>query len=497
MSNYFFDMIPKEEKERLNYLPTIPQLLEKIKNDYSESPAISNLATTITYSELYQRVGCRRTFINKQGLTPGAKIAVFDRNSMEAIELFLAITSAGYVAIMLPNALNEQQLIGSMKRFDVEMLFVRDEFKPKTENIEGVKIFSTKETDTTFTPSADVQKTTVAAIFFTGGTTGAPKGAILNHGALMRGSFNGCFRPGSVIGGHRFIALLPFSHVFGLIFSMMSVLYTGNELFTAEDMKTTIGQLPIIKPTCLVVVPGLAEILYGLTKVHGVQFLGGNLKTIVSGAANVPPRLIGEFTKLGINLVFGYGLTETANLVSGNAEAVERPTSVGKIYSEQEHKVVDGELWVKGDCLFDGYYKDEENTKAAFVDGWFRTGDLVKFDEDGYLYIVGRIKNLIILKNGENVSPEALEEPFYKNPCIQDCLVTEKTINDENVIAIEILPRMQAFQGKEWSEVVDYMQKVVDEVNATQPPFYRIAHVTVRKEDFKRTGSMKIARNQN
>ena len=203
------------------------------------------------------------------------------------------------------------------------------------------------------------------------------------------------------------------------------------------------------------------------------------------------------FTKLGVEFCFGYGLTETANLTSANANALEKPTSIGKIYPGQEARVVDGELWIKGDNVFSGYYKDPVKTAEAFSeDGWFKTGDLVRFDEEGFLYITGRIKNLIILSNGENVSPESLEEPFYADPCVRDAMVKEDTLNGTQVIAVEILPQMPAFEGKSWEEVEAYMNALVAKINAGLPSTHRIAKVTVRKEDFKRTGSLKVARNQ-
>ena len=169
-------------------------------------------------------------------------------------------------------------------------------------------------------------------------------------------------------------------------------------------MKATIGKLPMIKPTILILVPGLCDVLMGLAKMYGPQFLGGQLKMIISGAANVPPRLMTEFDKLGISLLAGYGMTEGANLTTGNADVKTHPTSVGKVYPEQEIKVVDGEIWFRGDNVFLGYYGEPEKTKETLTeDGWVKTGDLGRIDEDGFVYITGRIKNLIILANGENV----------------------------------------------------------------------------------------------
>ena len=495
MSNYFHDMLPKEEFERIPYLPTMGEFVNWFTKEYADSPALSDQTNTITYKELGQRVARRRALINSLGLPKGAHIAIFDRNSQDAVELFLAVTSAGYVAMNFPPSLPEMAVVGSCMKFDIAAIFVRDEFKPLTAKLQGVKVLSTKDIASEEAPVADINPEAPAAIFFTGGTTGTPKGAVLSHRALMRGNYNAIFKPGNVIGVHRYIGLLPLSHVFGLIAGTMGCLYTGNLWFACEDMKATVGKFPVLKPTILVIVPGICDILAGLVKMYGPQFLGGQLRMIISGAANVPPRLVDIFSKMGVEFCFGYGLMETANLTSANADAVTHPTSIGKIYPGQETKLVDGELWVKGDNVFSGYYKDPEKTAEALTeDGWLRTGDLCRFDEDGFLYITGRIKNLIILNNGENVSPESLEEPFYADPCVRDAMVKEDELNGSTVIAVEILPLMPAFDGKPFEEVEAYMKALVDRINATLPSTHQIRKVTVRTEDFKRTGSMKVSR---
>ena len=495
MSQYFYDMIPKEEFDRIPYLPTMGQFVDWFTKEYASMPALSDTVNTINYEELGHRVARRRAFIEGLGLPKGAHIAIFDRNSQDAIELFLAVTSAGYVAMNFPSALPEMAIVGSCMKFDIAAIFVREEFMPLTGKLQGVKVLPAASIAETEAPSAQIDPESPAAIFFTGGTTGQPKGAVLSHRALMRGNYNAVFKPGKVIGVHRYIAILPMSHVFGLIAGIMGCFYTGNLIYTCEDMKATIGKLPVLKPTVLVIVPGICDILSGLVKMYGPQFLGGSLRMIIAGAANVPPRLVDIFTKLGVEFCFGYGLTEGANLTSANANAVEKPTSIGKVYPGQETKVVDGELWIKGDNVFSGYYKDPEKTAEALTpDGWLRTGDLVHFDEEGFLYITGRIKNLIILANGENVSPETLEEPFYADPCVRDAMVKEDEFNGRQVIAIEILPFMPAFDGKPWEEVEAYMNALVKKVNATLPSTHQIVKVTVRTEDFKRTGSMKVSR---
>lgn len=495
MENYFYSMLPDDEMSQLKYIPTVPEFLNWIEEKWGDKPALSNISTTYTYSEMCLRISRRRGFLNELGLEQGDKVAILEKSSIDAVEMFLAVTSAGYVAIMLPTQLPAQVVAGCCLKFGVKVLAVREELHSSVEGVipENVKMISSASMAQEGIPVAEVSKDAPAAIFFTGGTTGAPKGAILPHRAIMRGAFNGVFAPGPQLGYHRQVGILPLSHVFGLIKGTLGALYTGSLWFSAEDSKATIGKLPVIKPTMLVLVPGLCEIIMGLAKMYGAGFLGGELKTIIAGAANVSPLLIKEFDKLGIQLLAGYGMTESGNLTSGNADVVEKPTSVGKIYPEQEVKIVDGEIWIKGDNVFLGYYGNpEETAKVLTEDGWLKTGDLGRFDEEGYLYITGRIKNLIILSNGENVSPESIEEPFYAYNEIKDCLAYE----EDNAITIEILPRMEMFDSKEWGEVEAFFDNVVSEVNGTLPSTHHVSRVKVRKEDFKRSGAMKILRNQ-
>jgi long-chain acyl-CoA synthetase len=497
MNHYFYDMIPAEELAQLHYLPTVPEYLDWIISKWADRPALSDTVNTYTYAQMGSRIARRRTLLKEAGLQPGEHVAIFEKNSIDALESFLAVTSAGMVAVMLPAQLPAPAVTGCCAKFRAKALIVRDEFR---ESVSGAPcpLIAASALGSEETPAAVVDKETPAAIFFTGGTTGAPKGAVLPHRALMRGTFNGCFAPGSQLFGHVTIGFLPLTHVFGLICGTLSKLMCGALWYSAEDMKAAIGKLPVIRPTVLVLVPGLVEVLVGLTKMYGPQFLGGRLTTIISGAANVPPRLMEEFKQFGIKVLAGYGMTEGANLTTGNAESLERPTSVGKVYPEQEVKLVDGEIWFRGDNVFLGYYGDPEQTAATLTeDGWLKTGDLGRFDEDGYLYIVGRIKNLIVLPSGENISPESIEEPFYKCPALRDCLVKEVEEDGKPVLAVEILPRAEAIEGKTPEEVEAFFKQLAEQVNATLPSTHRVSKVIVRKEDFKRTGSLKVSRKDN
>lgn len=496
MKDYFKSMLSDEELAQLEYLPTLADFVTWIEKKWYDLPALSDTVNTVTYGEMCSLVARKRALLNSLGLAKGDTVAILDNSTPEAVEMFLAVTSAGYVALMLPSQLPAPAIAGCCAKFRVKVLAAGKDFKDAAAGV-PCKVIDTADCAAEAAPVATIDKDDAAAIFFTGGTTGAPKGAVLPHRALMRGSLNGCYAPTPRLGCHVYAHVLPMSHVFGLICSTLTPLQIGAKWVACPSIKDTISKLPMIQPTCMVAVPGICEIMAGLVKMYSPKFLGGRLKYIISGAANVPPKLIEEFDTYGVSLFEGYGMTEGANLTSGNIDVKERPTSVGKIYPEQEVKVVDGELWYRGDNVFLGYYGDPEKTAETLTeDGWVKTGDLVRFDEDGYMYIVGRIKNLIILSNGENVSPESIEEPFYKCNKLRDCLVKEVEEDGRNVIAIEIYPRLEEFGETPWEDVVKYFENLVDEVNATLPTTHRVTRVTVRKEDFKRSGAMKVLRNQ-
>ncbi len=491
MSDYFIDMLSEEEKKVIYYVPTFADFLKKVEKDFADKPATTDGTTTYTFKELVSRVAKRRAVLAANGVKPGDKVGVMARNDLDAMEWFLAIPSYGAILTMLPVQLGIEQVTGISMKFGFSAFVAAEEFKPLTANLK-CKVISSTEIAEEEAPYGDVKKESVAAIYFTGGSTGAPKGVILNHGSLMRGALNGTYQPGGIF-NHRVMVILPMSHIFGSVMGFLSVLYTGSTVIACTDMRAAVGQIPVLRPTFLVLVPGLVEVILGIAKMKGKGFLGDMQKMIV-GAAPVPPRLIKDASDLGIKLYPGYGLTEGANLTSANVDIDTKPESMGKIYPEQEYKVVDGELWIKGDNVMIGYAGNPEETAKVMEDGWLKTGDLVRFDEDGFLYITGRIKNLIILSNGENVSPEELEEYFYKDARIKDCLVREMQVGGNTVIGIEILPLDQAVAGMSDEDVQKAMEEVCESVNSKLPSYMKIAKVVVRKEDFPRTGAMKIDR---
>ena len=212
MGNYFYDMLTPQEREQLYYLPTVNELLGKMA-EYGELEALCDSQTSLTYSQLCFNVGKCRSLLDEKCIPYGARVAVWDKNSIDSIELFLAIVTSGRTAIMLPQSLNDQAFSGITKKFGINTVFCGEEFMPLTKNAD-VSVYSVCEKGTSYiSDNKTVNSSTLAAIFFTGGTTGTPKGAMLTHGALMRGSFNGIFMTGGVM-YKRYYSMLPLSHIF-------------------------------------------------------------------------------------------------------------------------------------------------------------------------------------------------------------------------------------------------------------------------------------------
>ena len=490
---YFENMLSDEEREKLPYLETIPLLLEKISKDYGDKTALVDAGQSISYSGLPENIGRRISLLESKGIENGAHIAVMCRNNVDAMCWLLAIPSSGRVVMMLPNMLSAEALKGIVAKYDISALVAEECFLPLTTDL-SIPVIEASEIGETASPLAKVEKDTVAAIYLTGGTTGKSKGAVLSHGALMRGAKNGTYKPNGLTFNNTTILILPLSHIFGSVGAFLTCLYTGAEIHGSNDVRSAIMDIPRVNPTLLILVPGIVEIILNLAALKGAGFLG-DLRCIISGGAPVPPRLISGAKKYGIALFPGYGMTEGTNFTSANTDLEGRPHSMGKIYPMQEAKLVDGELWIRGDNVMQGYYKDPEATAEVLTeDGWLKTGDLATFDDEGFITIIGRTKNLIILPNGENVSPEEIEDTFDRSELIQDCLVKEDTFNGHPVLSIEILPLPQVVQGKDWDEVTSLIREEVKRINETLPSFKQVSKITVRREDFKRTGALKIDR---
>ena len=470
--------------------PSVTAMWRNSVSVYAQNLAVEDGETAFTYAQLDARVAAMRGALKAQGIQKGDTVGLFATNGCGFAVAYLAIVTSGACAALLPPQLDGMTVAGLSRMFGLKTLVVDAALRTKLPDPMPVVCIGT-DCEGEPAEAVEVQPEDPCVIMFTGGTTGRSKGALLSNRAVMTGTKYGCYGIKNVF-EQRYFLVLPLTHVFGLIRNLMSCLYTGSALHICRNNKDMFREIAMFRPTVWVVVPALAEMALNLSRQFKRNMLGDSMKTVICGAAPVAPYLVREYHKLGIDLFPGYGLTESANLVSGNPDNLNRPESVGLPYPGQELKIVDGELWLKGPNMMDGYVGNPQENAAAFEDGWFKTGDLAHFDADGFLYITGRIKEIIVLSNGENVSPAEIEVRFNELETVQDSLVYA----ENDALTLEVVPRNAVLMQLQKEDPIAYLREQIYEVNRTLPTYQRVSKVVVRDTDFKRSPSMKILRNQ-
>ena len=355
------------------------------------------------------------------------------------------------------------------------------------------------------------------ALFFTSGTTEQSRCVILtnrNLGAMITAAMNILPLSAKDTG----LSVMPPSHTFEMMTNIVGALHCGGTLYINQSLRTVKANLKKHEPTIIVSVPLMLQMLQkeilrqvrrkgreaqfekalqvnAMLRRFGIDIskklfaevyavLGKNLKYFICGGAALDPELIRFFDGLGITVLQGYGITECSPIVSCNTPEHNRPGSIGRVFPTCEVQILDGEICVRGDTVSPGYYNDPEATAVAFRDGWFRTGDLGYFDKDGYLFYSGRCKNLIVLPNGENVSPEALEQKLYRVEGILDAVVYEK---DGRIVA-EVYADPKLFPDR------DSLWSAISRVNRTLSAFQQIGDLVMRTAPFDKTATQKIKR---
>lgn len=342
----------------------------------------------------------------------------------------------------------------------------------------------------------------LASIVYTSGTTGKAKGVMLTHGNLID---NAMCRENESSPADVLLTVLPVHHVYCFTCDILLSLRYGATVCVNDSMLRIAQNLKLFRPTLILLVPMIVETIYKqIMAAAGAKkdipaaaiaqaVFGGRLKGIYSGGAYLSPELIKGYNALGIPIAQGYGMTECSPRISTATLADEFSEAVGTIVNGCEVKIVEGEITVKSPSVMKGYYKDEAATAEALTpDGWLRTGDLGYVDEKNRVFITGRKKNLIILSNGENVSPEELENKFAMEDKVKEVLVYA----EEGVITAEIFPNSDAFPGVSDEDIAASMRELINKINENLPSAKTIRRIRLRKTEFDKTTSKKIRRNQ-
>lgn len=445
----------------------------------------------------------------------GKHIALLGPTSYPWIVSFFGITSSASVAVPLDVQLPSEDLCELLDRADVEMLIFdnlrTDVYEaamkkcPKLryfvsmqqeENEEKLLSWKTMVKAYEGDYESKAEEKQLCTILFTSGTTGKSKGVMLTHENLTQNAMSIGLKlePGTVS-----MTVLPINHVYCLTMDIIKGLELGVCCCINDSIMRVAKNMKLFQPEIMLLVPLVIESIYAKLRGAGEllpkkliarQAFGGNLRLICSGGAYLNPDYVEKFKEYGITILQGYGMTECAPVISTNLLEDNRKGSVGKLIANCEGKIVEEEIWVKGSSVMMGYYKMPEETAQTLEDGWLKTGDLGYIDEDKYVYITGRKKNLIILANGENVSPEEIENEIGKSDLVKEIVVREA----EGKIQAEIFPDYEYVKKKRIKDIPKTLQSLIDEYNKNAPVYKRVLDIKLREVEFEKNTSRKIKR---
>ena len=387
---------------------------------------------------------------------------------------------------------------------------------------------------------SEIDREAMCSLLFTSGTTGLAKGVMLSHKNLSANVYN-MSKYVNVSNNYTGLSVLPMHHTYEMTCHVMTCIYQGCCVAICEGLKYIVKNMAEAQATVMLGVPLIFESMHKkvwkkaeesgradkmraavqLAKklekfniksmkklfkaVH--QAMGGHMQLFISGAAAIDPVVIEDFNAMGVTMFQGYGMTENSPIIAVNKDRYFKPASVGLPMPGTEIRIIDqdengvGEIICKGDSVMIGYYDNPEETTKVLADGWLHTGDYGFFDQDGFLYISGRKKNVIVTKNGKNIFPEEVEFYLSKSDYIGEVVVwgldDEKT--GDTIVQAEIFPDYPALEEKfgrvpEEDELKRILKKEIDGINELMPLYKRVKRFEIRKEEFEKTTTKKIKR---
>lgn len=387
--------------------------------------------------------------------------------------------------------------------------------------------------------NTEVDPEAMSILLFTSGTTGLAKGVMLSSKNIVSNVMN-MSQYVHIEQGDISLSVLPIHHTYEFTCNQMTVLYQGGTLAICEGLKHVVKNMNECHANIIVAVPELFEVMYkriwrqaeksgradklekGLQlaktlrrfniksmrrlfkDVHNA--FGGHMQLFIAGAAPVDPEIIENFNLMGINTFQGYGLTESSPIVAVHRDRYHHGSSVGPALPETEIRIENpdedgvGEIVSKSPSVMLGYYENPEATAEVLVDGWLYTGDYGYLDEENFLHVTGRKKNVIVTQNGKNIFPEEVEYYLMKSDFIKEVMVTgEQDEKSRNlVVTAHIVPDREALRqaGSALSEqeTRKLFKKEIDRANAQMPPYKRVKRFELRDEEFEKTSTMKIKR---
>ena len=505
----------------------------------------------VTYSEVGSRVEQIQEMLVDADIQPGDRVAILSSSVPNWGVAYFAIASAGYVVVPIMPDFTSEDIDRIVEHSETKALFVSDRLFSKLSKQTADKLNIVIRTKNLGIISQNVkggkgssripQPEDLAAIIYTSGTTSQPKGVMLSHYNLCS-QLEMIDKLFMVYPTDIFLSVLPLAHTYECTIGLILAFYHGSHVVYLDKAPTVSTLLPALKevrPTVMLTVPLIIEKIYRgavlkkftssafMRTLYKVGFIrrflhrmagkkltktfGGRIRFFGIGGAKLDSTV--EQFLLDAKFIYdiGYGLTETAPLLAGAVDGMLRLGSTGPLLQGVEGRIENpneqgiGELVVKSPSQMLGYYKNPEATAAVFTeDGWFRTGDLACFDKDGWLYIKGRLKNMILGPSGENIYPEDIESVLNQHVFINESLVTEHEgrlvalVNfDKDAIAARYQELMDGWSEKkeEWGQLRDQIMADIKEwINARVNRNSRITEVVEEEDEFVKTPSKKIRR---
>lgn len=487
---------------------TLRELLVRAADTYGEGDAFrykekKNIVTR-SYLDLKRDSEAFSSMLAKKGME-GTHVAIVGSTSYLWVVSYFGAVNGGNVAVPLDASLPKEALCRLLERAEVSV-FVYDAGKKETAELAKEKCPSIKEfiameelprilEENQGEYEKEVAPDSLCTIMFTSGTTGESKGVMLTHRNLADNAtcLDMKIPPRTVT-----MSVRPIHHAYCLSMDILKALDLGSIICINDSIMRVVKNMKIFQPEMMLMVPMMIETIYNKLqdtplipkKLLAKEVFGGKLKTICSGGAYLDPDMVTKFAEYGITILQGYGMTECSPVISTNLYWDSKEASVGKLMPGCQAKIVDNEIWVKSPSVMMGYYKMPEETAEVLEDGWLKTGDLGYVDEDQFVFLTGRKKNLIILKNGENVSPEEIENQLSKERLVKEVLVREA----EGSIEAEIFPDEEYAGRKRIRKIEEKIQEIVDNYNKQVPMYKQVHKLKLRDTEFEKTPSKKIKR---
>lgn len=466
-----------------------------------------------TYTELKNDSECFSAVLETLGEQKG-HIAILGATSYAWIVAYMGTVNSGSVAVPLDAGLSVADLCELLNRAEVTTL-VYDETKaqvakealkscPGLKHIISISEETSVESAQPFWKLVREQKPgydykplpeELATIMFTSGTTGKSKGVMLSHRNLAE---NATCLDMKIESGTVILSVLPIHHAYCLSMDILKALSIGSVICINDSLLRVAQNIKLFEPNLMLMVPlmietfakKLEEAAWVPAPIIKAKVFGKQFHTIFSGGAYLNPAYIKTFKKYGITILQGYGMTECAPVISTNLSRDTKEGSVGKLLPNCEAKTVNEELWVRGTSVMQAYYHMPKETEESLEDGWLKTGDLGYVDDDGFVFLTGRKKNLIITPNGENISPEEIENKLGENRLVQEVLVRDS----EGVIEAEIFPDYEYAAKKRIKDMEGKLQEIIDAYNKKAPLYKRVIKLKVREVEFEKNTTKKIKR---